>query len=180
MSRVLVSVVCTGILAWMVGCGGASQAPKSADDVETEDQSLVPDTDADVQDSPRDEAAETTEGPDETKGSDQSSEQVEPQFTEGMSVNDAINAVPQGLPRENLEDDVLTKPLLDMSVYAPCKLTAAQHFSIRFAVWEGKVVGADITTSPNNANLEKCLREVVSRVKWTDKVRSLNVSTVSF
>jgi len=180
MSRVLVSVASVGIFAWMVACGGASPAPKTADDARSEDESWSPDTDADVQDSPGDEIVEPTEGADETNGLNQSSEQVEPQFTEGMSVNDAINAVPQGLPRENLEEEVLNKPLLDMSLYAPCKLSAAQHFSIRFAVWDGKVVGADITTSPKNANLEKCLREVVSRVKWTDKARSLNVSTVSF
>lgn len=104
----------------------------------------------------------------------------EPEFKENGSVDEAIKAVPQGLPRENVELEELNKPLGDVSIYTPCKLAPSAHFEIKFAVWAGRCVGMDIKTMPKNPKLETCLREVVSQAKWRDKTKSLNISTVSF
>ena len=38
----------------------------------------------------------------------------------------------------------------------------------------------DIKTMPKNDKLESCLREIVSKAKWRDKTKSLNISTVQF
>jgi len=104
----------------------------------------------------------------------------EPAFKEGMSVNDAINAIPQGLPRVNVDQEDLNAPLMEPDFYKQCKLSPAQHFTIKFAVWDGRAVGIDITTSPVNKNMEKCLHGLVASYTWKDKVKSLNISTVTF
>jgi hypothetical protein len=104
----------------------------------------------------------------------------EPEFKDGGSVDEAINAVPQGLPRENVELDELNGPLSDPELYSSCKLAPTAHFDIKFAVWGGRCVGMDIKTTPKDAKLEACLREIVSKAKWRDKTKSLNTSTVSF
>jgi hypothetical protein len=105
---------------------------------------------------------------------------AEPSFKEGMSVNDAINAIPQGLERVNIDQEDLNRPLMDTDFYKSCKLSPAQHFVIKFAIWDGKAVGIDITTQPINKNMEKCLHGLVASYTWKDKVRSLNISTVTF
>src|SRR5689334_465203 len=46
---------------------------------------------------------------------------VEPQFTDGMSVADAVKAVPQGAERANIDQETLSKPIQDFAVYEPCK-----------------------------------------------------------
>lgn len=104
----------------------------------------------------------------------------DPEFKEGGSVEEAIKAVPQGLPRENLELDDLNEPLNKPETYAACKLTPSSHFEIKFAVWGGRCVGMDLKTTPKNPKLESCLRDVVSKAQWRDKTKSLNISTVSF
>ena len=97
-----------------------------------------------------------------------------------MSVNDAINAIPQGFERITIEQEALDQPLLDHEVYKPCKLAASQHFEIKFAIWDGRAVGLDIKTMPANKTVENCLRDLVKKNVWRDKVHSLNISTVQF
>ena len=104
----------------------------------------------------------------------------EPVFKEGMSVNDAINAIPQGYPRVNIDQEDLNAPLLDPEYYKSCKPSHTQHFTIKFAVWEGHAVGMDIKTTPANKNLEQCLHGLVAGHTWKDKVKSLNISEVTF
>ena len=79
---------------------------------------------------------------------------AEPSFKDGMSVNDAINAVPQGLPRVNIDQEDLNTPLLEPDFYKQCKLSPSQHFTIKFAVWDGRAVGIDITTQPANKGMQ--------------------------
>jgi hypothetical protein len=105
---------------------------------------------------------------------------VEPKFTPGMTINDAINAIPQGLEREEIAQEDLNRPLMDPAMYKSCKLSPAQHFTIKYAVWLGKAVAMEIQTQPANKQLEECLRGLITRVTWHDKVRSLNISTVTF
>jgi len=102
---------------------------------------------------------------------------VEPDFKPGMSVNEAITAVPQGGDRINVDQEVLSEPLLKHELYEPC-MKGNEHFSLKLAVWNGRVVGIDITTKPKNEKLATCLREQLEKVTYKDKARSLN--TVEF
>jgi hypothetical protein len=102
-----------------------------------------------------------------------------PEFKEGGSVDDAIKAVPQGTPRLNMETEVLSKPLMDGKLYEPCKLGTA-HFKVKVAVWDGKAVGIDLTTTPNNPKLAECLKGRIREITWEDKVKSLNTVEYQF
>lgn len=104
----------------------------------------------------------------------------EPDFKDGMSVNDAINAVPQGYPRVNIDQEDLNAPLMDPEFYKSCKPAHTQHFTIKFAVWEGRAVGMDIKSTPANKALEQCLHGLLAAFTWKDKVKSLNISEVQF
>jgi hypothetical protein len=104
----------------------------------------------------------------------------EPTFKEGMSVNDAMNAIPQGTAFISIDQDDLDRPLMQTDFYKPCKVAHTQHFTIKFAVWDGHAVGIDVKTQPENKALDTCLRGLVAGYTWKDKVKALNISTVSF
>lgn len=103
----------------------------------------------------------------------------EPEFKDGMSVNDAINAVPMDTSTTNLEPEVLAKPISDATLYEPCKVGTA-HFKLKVAVWDGRAVGVDATTTPKNDKLAECIKAAVRQVSWPDKVRSLNTVEYQF
>jgi hypothetical protein len=103
----------------------------------------------------------------------------DPEFKENGSVEEAIKAVPQGTPRLNVETEALSKPLMDGKLYEPCKLGSAK-FKVRVAVWNGKAVGIDLTTTPNNPKLAECLKGRIREVTWDDKVKSLNTVEYQF
>ena len=103
----------------------------------------------------------------------------DPEFKENGSVDEAIKAVPQGTPRLNVETEALSKPLMDGKLYEPCKLGSA-HFKVKVAVWNGKAVGIDLSTTPNNPKLAECLKGRVREVTWDDKVKSLNTVEYQF
>ncbi|MEP7049274.1 MAG: hypothetical protein ABJB12_02930 [Pseudomonadota bacterium] len=99
-------------------------------------------------------------------------EVVEPTFTENMSVDEAIKAA-QATERLNVDQETLSKPLQDEALYAPCKPGAA-HFTMRIAVWRGKAVAMDLTTTPKNPKLAECLKGRIHELTWPAKVPSLN------
>lgn len=103
----------------------------------------------------------------------------DPEFTENMSVSDAIKAVPPNAERLEIEEDRLAEPLADGELYEPCKLGNG-HFKARVAVWNGRAVGVDIETSPQNPQLARCLDQKIRELKWNDKVRSLNTVEYSY
>jgi hypothetical protein len=103
----------------------------------------------------------------------------EPQFTEGMSVAEAIKAVPQGAERANIDNETLGQPLQDFAVYEPCKPGAAK-VSLKIAVWGGKAVGVDVTATPKNERLESCIKERIKGLTWQAKVKSLNTVEYAF
>ena len=102
---------------------------------------------------------------------------VEPTFTPDMSVEDAITAAGSA-ERLNVDQEELGKPLQDEALYAPCKPGAA-HFKLRVAVWRGKAVAIDLTTTPKNPKLEACLRDRLHELTWSAKVPSLNTVNYS-
>lgn len=96
----------------------------------------------------------------------------EPTFTADMSVADAINAA-KDTERMNVDQETMSKPLQDDALYAPCKAGTA-HFSFRVAVWRGKAVAIDMTTTPKNPKLAECLKGRIRELTWPAKVPSLN------
>ena len=163
------------VTALAVACGGSNEPPEtvepvsdvSADDVEqtaSSDSPSGPNTDR-LDETQQKPAAKPTA--------------ADPTFKEGGSVNEAIKAVPQGSDRVNIDQEALSKPLQDPALYEPCKMGAA-HFKMKIAVWEGKAVGIDLTTMPNNPKLSDCLKERVRGVTWQDKVKSLNTVEYQF
>ncbi len=157
-------------LVFAFGCGG-SEPPAEAPDVEQEPIADEP-APKPVTDKPKSDGDEPTDEP--------KPDALEPEFKDGMSVDEAINAVPQGVQRVNVEQEALGKPLMDEALYAPCKLKPSQHFKLRVAVWEGRAVGVDVTSQPANKKLEECVKEQIKNVGWKDKVRSLNTVEYGF
>ena len=162
-------------LVCLVACAGSSKKAESADEYGYVD---------DVEQAPEE---ETSEGSDDVEQTDLAEEQEEdstqdpePEFKPGMSVNDAINAVPQGLPRVNIDPATLSIPLRDPNVYKPCKLAGNQHFTLKVAVWEGRAVGLDLKTQPQNAAVEECIRQQIGQLEWPDPVKSLNTVEYSY
>jgi hypothetical protein len=97
----------------------------------------------------------------------------EPNFTPDMSVEDAIKAVPQSAERLNVDQETLSKPLEEQSLYEPCK-PGTTHFKLRVAVWRGKAVAIDLNTTPKNPKLAECLKARIHDITWPAKVPSLN------
>ncbi len=103
----------------------------------------------------------------------------EPLFTDGMSVADAVKAVPQGAERANIDQETLSKPIQDFAVYEPCKPGAA-HVKMKIAVWDGKAVGLDVTANPKNDKLVACVKDRLKTLTWQAHVKSLNTVEYSF
>lgn len=138
-------------------------------DDETDDDAVADnDFDSDSADESSDESSQAMDG-----------SKAEPQFTDAMSVAEAQSQVPPDADRLNMEQEVLAKPLQDGELYAPCKLGGG-HFKANVAVWDGRVVGLDLETQPKNPRLAKCLSDQIRKVKWRDKVKSLNTVEFSF
>ena len=103
----------------------------------------------------------------------------EPQFTDGMSVADAIKAVPVGSERANIDQETLSMPIKDFALYEPCK-PGSEHIKMKIAVWDGKAVGLDVTSTPKNDKLTACIKQQLKTVTWKAHVKSLNTVEYSF
>jgi hypothetical protein len=161
-------------LSVLVGCGGST--PKAEEPSASDVEQLPSDTPKADQ-TPPPASGESTAS--ETKGEASekkaaSGAEPEPKFIEGMSVDDAIKAVPHDAQRMNLDSDVLGAPLMDQKLYEPCKLGHNQHFKVRVAIWNGKAVGIDVTPQPANPKAAECISSQVRSLTWRDKVPSLN------
>ncbi len=103
----------------------------------------------------------------------------EPQFTDGMSVADAIKAIPVGSERANIDQETLSMPIKDFALYEPCK-PGSEHIKMKIAVWDGKAVGLDVTSTPKNDRLTACIKQQLKTVTWKAHVKSLNSVEYSF
>lgn len=106
-------------------------------------------------------------------------EPAEPVFSDGMSVDEAVRAVPPGAERRNIDQETLGKPLQDLSIYESCKPGSAR-FKVRVAVWNGKAVGIDLTVTPKSEKLADCIKGKIREVTWEKKVKSLNTIEYQF
>lgn len=166
-----------GTTIWLSGlfflllssCGGSKPPPEEPTTTVEEPTSPPP------PEEPKSDAEPETDEPAEKPAASV----PEPEFKEGGTVEDAIKAVPQGTARLNMETEVLSKPLMDGKLYEPCKLGSA-HFKVKVAVWNGKVVGIDLTTTPNNPKLADCIKSRIREITWEDKVKSLNTVEYQF
>jgi hypothetical protein len=104
---------------------------------------------------------------------------AEPMFTDGMSVAEAVKAVPQGAERANIDQETMSKPIQEFALYEPCKPGTAR-LQLKIAVWEGKAVGIDVTAAPKNDKLVACVKERIKTVTWKARVKSLNTVDYSF
>jgi hypothetical protein len=100
-------------------------------------------------------------------------------FPPHASVDEAMKAVPSGLPRLNMSTDTLQAPLLDLKRYDKCKVPRSTKVTMRVAVFDGAAVGVEVATKPKNVKMEGCLDGVVRGMSW-DKVPSLNEVNVTF
>ena len=103
--------------------------------------------------------------------SESGDELAKPEFREGMSVDEAIKAVPSGYDYVGLDQEVLERPLRDPATYEPCKNFQNYRFKVRLAIWNGKVVGMDLTAPPA---IKDCVAEQIWKIEYPDKVESIN------
>jgi hypothetical protein len=163
---------CTLTLAFVLACGGAETPPASSADDQVQDDSA-----AAMPDEPSASASKPDEpASDEPKpaASDSKPDVAAPAFKENGSVKEAIDAVPQGTQRLNIDQEALGRPLSDTALYEPCK-PGSQRFKAKIAVWDGKAVGLDLTTTPKSQKFADCIAERIRSVTWPDKVKSLNI-----
>jgi hypothetical protein len=159
----------------MASCGG-SQGEANVPPPPEDEREEVPDQNWETggarTPAPADEAeVEPTESADEAR--------KEPEFAPGMSVNDAIAAVPSHYEYVGIEQEVLAKPLVNVETYKECKVNQSQHFKVKIAVWDGRVVGADVDAK-GNKKLAECIDSVVRKLEYKEKVQSINTVEFSF
>jgi hypothetical protein len=170
----------------LAACGGGKQKPAdSAADATSESaagEEQAPDADNSTSNhaasdsaSDRDNGAEKSGDSSGASGKDA----AEPAFTENMSVDEATRAVPRDQERRNIDQETLGKPLANLALYEPCKPGSA-HVKFRVAVWNGKAVGLDVSTTPKNEKLANCIKERIREVTWDKKVKSLNTIEYQF
>jgi len=160
---------------FVVACGGAAPPPEEPAPAEpnlSTDEVEQPE----LKDQPNTSSAEKPEGGEKPEAAPAK----EPEFKEGASVQDAMNSIPQGTARINLDQETLGQPLTNPEVYASCKLGPAQHFKLKVAIWDGKAVGVDVDTQPPNKRAAECVDKVVRGITWKDKVKSLNTVEFSY
>jgi hypothetical protein len=103
---------------------------------------------------------------------------AEPEFKEGATVSEAISAVDSCWKFQGIEPDVLAAPLKDPELFKPCKLQSAHKFQLRLAIWDGRVVGADVQSV--NLPLKKCIETQVRGLKYAEQLKALNTVEYSF
>ncbi|HTQ04541.1 MAG TPA: hypothetical protein VMI54_11825 [Polyangiaceae bacterium] len=170
---------CIFCLTLATACGGSEPSPEAPSSSAKDDASASAPTPSEP--AP---AAASDEAPSKPDAADKpapaSKQDVPtPPFKENGSVRDAVNAVPQGTPRLNIEQEELGRPLNNPDLYEPCKPGNA-HFKAKVAVWDGKAVGLDLTTTPKNQKFADCIAERIRSVTWPDKVKALNTVEYSF
>lgn len=116
----------------------------------------------------------------EREEKDKEKQARKPEFTENMSVDEAIKAVPPETERYNLDQETIAEPLRDMKVYEPCKPKPNESVNIRVAIWEGKAVGVDVETKPQNPTLAECIKGRIRELRWRESVPSLETIEFGF
>jgi hypothetical protein len=149
------------LVLMLAACGGST--PPAQEPTEPSSNTVTPPAPTTDEDAPKADA----------ESAPKKEEVIEPTFTDDMTVEQAIKAIPQGTERVNVDQETLSKPLQEESLYAPCK-AGSTHFTFKIAVWRGKAVAIDMTTSPKSPKLAECLKTQIRAITWPAKVPSLN------
>lgn len=161
------------LLAMTLGaCGGSAASPEYPTEPAPKEEDSDPswetgDSKPNDADQPSTEPAEAAPG-----------ERKKPEFTEGMTVDQAISAVPEDYEYIGLDQEVLAKPLTQLDTYKDCKVKQSDKFKVRIAVWDGRVVGANVTS--HNKALAQCIDGLVRKLEYKDRVESINTVEYSF
>jgi len=150
---------------FLAACGGSTPPPEAPSEPAGP---VVPDK-PEVTPPPADDAESKVDA--EPKRSPKE-EVADPAFTPDMSVEEAIKAA-QSTERLNVDQETLSKPLEEQALYEPCK-PGTTHFKLRVAVWRGKAVAIDLSTTPKNPKFTECLKGRIRELTWPAKVPSLN------
>jgi hypothetical protein len=161
-----------GLLVLAVGCGGEQKQPEIPPPPPPQGEEAS-DPDWDTGDAPP--ASDESDEANKPAADAPPAELKEPEFKPGMSVNEAIAAVPSHYEFVGIEQEVLAKPLQNLDTFKECKLTQNDHFKLKLAVWDGRVVGADVTAQPAK---KECIDRVVRTIEYKEKEKSIN--TVEF
>lgn len=162
-----------GFIAVCVAVGGVACAPNQPPEASPSQEDAA----ASSVDPNSAEPAESSKAEAEPSESSSPPRVKAPEFRPGMSVAEAIDAVPQGGDRINVEQEALAAPLLNPELYDPC-VKGHEHFRLKVAIWNGRAVGIDIVPAAKNDKLVSCVRELLEKLEWPDRVSSLN--TVEF
>jgi hypothetical protein len=165
------------VLAASVALACAGKSKPSSHAPERDESSYYDDSSPSSSHKPR--SDESGDEPSDSVTKVKNQEPAEPVFSENMSVDEAIRAVPPGAERRNIDQETLGKPLQDLSLYEACKPGSAR-FKVRVAVWNGKAVGIDLTVTPKNEKLADCIKGKIREVTWEKKVKSLNTIEYQF
>ncbi len=158
-------------------CPQPAEGPESVDAAPLAEAAIAPKVDAEPATTPAAEPVAVAPTKEEPKPAKPAA--VEPVFTEGMSVADAIKAVPQGAERANIDQETLSIPIQDTSIYEPCK-PGAVRIKMKVAVWDGKAVGLDVSSTPKNDKVVACVKDQINKLTWKARVKSLNIVEYSF
>ena len=120
-----------GLAFALTACGGSTPPAEDPSAVEPSSNTATPPA-------PAPNGDDTATKPD-AESTPKKEEVTEPAFTDDMTVEQAIKAIPQGTERVNVDQETLSKPLQEESLYAPCK-AGSTHFTFKIAVWRGKAV----------------------------------------
>jgi hypothetical protein len=167
-------VACCVLGLFVFACGG-SELPAASPEPEAGPPAVEPTPPP----PPATSAEPVAEAPKEAPKPAEKPAAPEPQFTDGMSVADAVKAVPVGAERSNIDQETLSEPIKEFSVYEPCKPGAAK-VKLKIAVWDGKAVGIDVTSTPKNEKLVACVKDQIKKLTWKAHVKSLNTVEYSF
>jgi hypothetical protein len=144
-------------LALAAACGGSTppaEAPEEEDDDDIEQTSAS-------------EGTTTAEGEEESSEKPKP-EAAEPEFKDGMSVDEAINAVPQGTERENIEQETLARPLTEAKLYARA-IPGQPRTSLRSQ--SGTDAPSVSTSKPSRRTTSSASASgAVRQVQWREKV----------
>jgi hypothetical protein len=163
-----------GVVGWIVvvaACGGGEKEPDfpPSPPADTTEEAADPSWATETPASEESTEAEPEAAPEEL---------AKPEFTPGMTINQAINAVPTHYDYVGLDPEVLAKPLMNIETYKECKVTEADKFKVKLAIWDGKVVGADVTAS--TPAKKECIERVVRALEYEEQVESVNTVEYSF
>jgi hypothetical protein len=164
-------VAAFSVMVGLLACGGEQKQPEIPPPPPPGAEE-APDPEWDTGDAPP--AADEEPAPEPSTAA---TERKEPEFKPGMSVNEAIAAVPSHYEFVGIEQEVLAKPLQNLDTFKECKVTQNDHFKVKLAVWDGKVVGADVTAAPAK---KECIDRVVRAIEYKEREKSINTVEYAF